>query len=957
MSALAGRDAELSRIVALLDRVVGGEPAAVLVEGEPGIGKSRLLRELSRRATERGFVLVEARADEWARDVPFASLAEALDPVLAEHPDLATSLDPREQRGLAVVLPGLLDGDLPPVQAGERHLVHQAVGSVLEGLAGRTGCLFVLDDVQWADPATVEVLAGLLRRLPEAPVLVALAGRAGQVPPRLGSALGALLRDGGLERVDLGPLSRADAGLLLSGPDAAARLERIYELSGGNPFYLEQLDRTASGPARADDGLPVPAAVRDSLVAELTGLEPVQRMVLECASVVGDPFDVEIVEDVAEREVLDALDGLLARSLVRPATTARRFQFRHPLVRAAVYEHAGGGWRIAAHGRAAAALAARGAPAVVRAPHVEHVARSGDVEALATFAEAARDALSRSPVAASHWYDAALRILPASGHDDLRRELHLGRAQALGNESRFTETLAELEEVLAGLPVDDDTTRAALSWECAHIEILIGYPAAALQRCRTVLAGMDDRRDVFAARLWHGASLAALSIRDFESATSCGARALELLEDLEEPGLEAEAHAQLALSCAAVGRDPGRGRQHLEAAMALLERLGGPEVAAHMDAVLVLWIAAQWLGHWDECLRLVDLGLPAAHDHGVPRAPLPLLSHRAETLVALGRLDEALEASTAALGAVRSVDYPQAICVVLRSHARVLRWLGRTADAITAIEEALVAMEGEPKGFLHDAEPEWTLGIVLLEAGQAQRGQELLLTGFGGPELPNLVPTERAVGHEALVEAALALGDLETARRHAVAADESATDSPLARAAAARSLAAVAIAANEPEAAGGALDAALAELDGTRAVLDQALVLLASGRVRAARGDRDGAIEHLERAEEVFATAGAETRRAACARELRRLGRRGGSAPRRPGSGRSGLAALSVREREVADLVGEGETNKGIGKRLFLSEKTVEAHLRNVFVKLGVTSRAAVAAEVAREGGDGSVAG
>jgi DNA-binding CsgD family transcriptional regulator/tetratricopeptide (TPR) repeat protein len=946
---LTGRDAELSRIELLLDRVVTADPAAVLVEGEPGIGKSRLLRELSRRADERGFSVVEARADEWARDVPFAALAEALDPVFAEQRDLVASLDPREQRGLAVVLPGLVPGELAPLDTGERHLVHQALGSVLQSLAQRTGCLLVLDDVQWADPATIEVLAGLLRRLPEAPVLVAMAARAGQVPPRLASSFGALLREGRAERVELGPLSREDAARLFDGPDVAVRLDRIYALSGGNPFYLEQLDRTAAGPARGDDGLPVPAAVRDSLVAELADLEPVERMVLECAAVVGDPFDVEIVEEVAERDVLDALDGLLARSLVRPAATARRFQFRHPLVRAAVYEHAGGGWRIGAHGRAAAALAARGAPAVVRAPHVEHVARSGDLDALATFAEAARDALSRSPVAASHWYDAALRVLPAAGHDDLRRELHLGRAKALGNESRFTETLAELEEVIAGLPAADVTTRAALSYECAHIEVLIGYPAAALRRCHAALAGLEGHRDVYAARLWQGASLAALATRDFEAATSCGLRALELLEDLADPGLEAEVHAQLALSRGADGRDADRGRHHLDAGAASLERASGPEVAAHLDAVTKLWWAALMLEQWEKSLQYVDLGLRAAQEHGVPRVLVPLLSGRAETLVALGRLDDALEAITEAIDAVRGNDYPQAICLTLRGRARVLRWLGRSADAVAAAEEALVVHEGEPKGFLGDAEPEWTAAMVLLDAGQAQRAQQLMLTGFGGSELPNVVPSGRAEAHEAFVDAALALGDLETARHHAAAAEAAATGSPLAQAAAARSLAAVCLAAEEPAAASSVLEAALRRLEGTQSVLEQALVLLASGRVRAACGDRAGAIEHLERAEVVFATAGAEARRAACALELRRLGRRGGSAPRRPGSGQSGVAALSKREREVADLVADGETNRGIGSRLFLSEKTVEAHLRNVFVKLGVTSRVAVALAVQQE--------
>lgn len=954
MPALTGRDAELELVEGLLGRSDSGEACVLLVQGEPGIGKSRLLRALVESATARGFRLVEARADEWAQDVPFASLAEALEPVVAGEPALVDALDIRERRGLSSVLPGLLADDLAPLQAGERHLAHRALAAVLDELAEDSGSLLVVDDVQWADPATVEVLAGMFRRLPEARVLVAVASRAGQVPPRLAGAVDALERQGRAARVDLGPLSREDAARLLDGPDVADRLDRIYALSGGNPFYLEQLDRTAAGaPASARDSLPVPAVVRDSLAAELAELGPAERLVLECASVVGDPFDIEIVEEVAGQGVLDALDGLLARSLVRPTATPQRFQFRHPLVRAAVYEHAGGGWRIGAHGRAAAALAARGAPAVVSAPHLEHVARTGDLEAIATFTAAAAESMSRSPLSAAHWYDAALRILPTGpGHEAASRDLHLGRALALGNSSRFHETLDELERVLAGLPADDVTTRVALSYECSRIEVLIGHPAAAWRRCRAVLAvlaELGDEPDPFTVKIWQSAGLAAMASGDIAGSRTCGQQALALLEGLDEPVLEVDAHAQLALGYGIEGLDVERGREHLAAATRALDRATDQSLAGDIDAVIVLWFGAFVLQCWEESLAHVDLGLRIAQEQGVPRAVVPLLSGRAESLSWLGRLSEALEASTEALDAVRSNDHPQAIYWTLRSHARVLRWLGRTDEAVQAVEEALAVSAGEPKGFLGDSEPEWTAGLVLLEAGQAQRARGLLETAYGGPDLPQVMPAARTTALEAMVEADLALGDLEPARRHAEQAASLVDGSLLREVSAARCRAAVALATGDPGSAIGAVDAALRRLEGSPVVLEQASLLLVSGRLRAATGDRDRAIEDLERAEAVFTAAGADTRRAACAQELRRLGRRRAPAPRRPGAGQVGPGALTAREREVAELVATGETNRGIGQRLFLSEKTVEAHLRNVFVKLGISSRAAVGRALERE--------
>ena len=151
------------------------------------------------------------------------------------------------------------------------------------------------------------------------------------------------------------------------------------------------------------------------LAEEVRGLPPEARRVLEAAAVAGEPFEPDVaaeIAEVSEGEVGVALDDLLARDLVRPTDVPRQFAFRHPLVRRAVYAHTGGGWRLAAHGRAAAALRARGASPAAQAHHVEHSARRGDEEAIALLREAAAASAARAPATAARWLQAAARLMP-----------------------------------------------------------------------------------------------------------------------------------------------------------------------------------------------------------------------------------------------------------------------------------------------------------------------------------------------------------------------------------------------------------------------------------------------------------------------------------------------------------------------------------------------------------------
>ena len=159
----------------------------------------------------------------------------------------------------------------------------------------------------------------------------------------------------------------------------------------------------------------IPQAVADALAGELEALRPAARLVLQGAAVAGEPFDPELAAAAGEvpiGDALPALDELLTADLVRPGDP-RRFTFRHPLVRRAVYAGAGGGWRLGAHARVSSALQRRGATATLRAHHLQFCAQVGDEDAIAALVEAGRSAAQRAPATAARWFDAALRILPA----------------------------------------------------------------------------------------------------------------------------------------------------------------------------------------------------------------------------------------------------------------------------------------------------------------------------------------------------------------------------------------------------------------------------------------------------------------------------------------------------------------------------------------------------------------
>ena len=436
-----GRADELGSLERLLDELARGHPGAVEVAGEPGIGKTRLLRELAARAGARGHLVLSGAASEFEHDLPFSVFVDALDEYIAGlEPDRLAALDGAVQAELGHVFPSLsaLAAGREVALQSERYRSHRAVRELLKRLAVPAPLVLVLDDVHWADSASAELLGALLRRPPVAAVLVAVAHRPRQTPERLWAAFERAHHETALTRVELSALTFAEArdflGEALEPTEAAA----LYEESGGNPFYLQQLARAlerAAGAATAATGLSlaieVPSAVAAALAEELALLSEPARLALEGAAVAGDPFEPELAASAAamsEASAMDAVDELLQLDLIRPTDVPRRFRFRHPLVRRAVYETTRGGWRLGAHERCAEALTVRGAAAIARAHHVERSAREGDLAAVAVLREAGEQAARLAPSSAARWYGAALRLLPllrrrgADRHGPVRRQ-------------------------------------------------------------------------------------------------------------------------------------------------------------------------------------------------------------------------------------------------------------------------------------------------------------------------------------------------------------------------------------------------------------------------------------------------------------------------------------------------------------------------------------------------------
>ena len=920
---LVGRSREREALDHALSRIADGP--VVTVEGEPGIGKSRLLFELAELAAAAGCRVLGAAASEFEDDLPYAIWTEALDRHLRELGERGISRLGLEGAGvLAAVLPAL--GEPAPA---DRHAIHRALRGLLEALAGPRPLVLWLDDLHWADPGSLDAIAALVRRPPAGAVLLALAAREGQMPQPIATALAAAARQDRVTRLALMPLNEAEAAELVGGDVAG-----IYEASGGNPFYLEQLarprrDDTVAPGARSRGDAPlgpalVPEAVALALGAELADLEPDSRRVLDAAALVGDPFEPALAAEVAElpqTAALAALDDLLARTLVRPASGARRFAFRHPVVRHAVYESAPGGWRLAAHARAAVALERRGAGVVARAHHVEHAAELGDEAAADLLLQAARELQAPAPASAARFHAAALRLT-----SDARREIQVALAEAQSAAGDAEAARATLLNTLA--QVRDPEERQALTVRIANTEFWLGRTEEALQRLHVALRDLPAEPSEDRIRLHLSLGLTVMLACQYDEARAQASDGLADARMLGDPVLEAAALGLDAFALAAAS--PGRAAADaLARATDAFARLADADVMRRLPGLWMLAAAATALGRFETAIDFLERAGRMASATGRELVLVVVSQALVRPLVELGRLEEAVAAGEEALDRARLTGNAQQLLGAQAALSTARLAAGDVTGALREAEEAQTI--DAPPGYHGAAQPGWCLGAALAAAGNPQRGAAAMLEAFGGAAMPHVVPADRPAAAADLVETLLAAGDLAGAREALDHGTTAAASTSWGAATIARARAAVLIAEGRPHEVVGANEV----VEG--APLAAALARLAEGRALAAAGDRAAARGALAEAEAALDGFGAIRRRDEAVRELRKLGHRVVRAARDATDGP--LGSLTAREREIAELVAGGRTNREVAEQLVLSAKTIEAHLRNIYAKLGVRSR------------------
>jgi DNA-binding NarL/FixJ family response regulator len=955
---LVGRAEELRALDGALARLERRAPGALALVGEPGIGKTRLLSELAARADARRCIVLSGSASELEAELPFWVFVDALDEYVAGlEPRRLARLDDDTRHELGQILPSLTGRSREaPGTADARYRAHRAARELLERLADAAPIVLLLDDMHWADDASIELLGALLRRPPDAPVLLALGIRPRQLPSRLASALERAQRAGALSRLEPAALQR-DEALALLGDGFDGRLaERLWSESGGNPFYLEQLARSVArtGHAAAPDedsplaGVEVPPAVAGALSEELALLSPQSRRVLEGAAVAGDPFEPELAATAAavdETSVIDALDELLALDVVRRTDVPRRFRFRHPLVRRAVYEAAPGGWVLHAHERCARALADRGTPATGRAHHIEFAGRTGDADAIAVLREAGHGARPRAPVSAARWFGAALRLLPERASPNDRVELLTARATAHAATGRLADSRDDLLESLALLPADAASARAQVTAACAAAEHLLGRHEQAHGRLVAALQSLPESHAPDTVALMMQLAIDGIFRAEYASACDWGARALAVTRSAA-PHLTTAVTALAALTASLAGAT-GEAERHRAQAAAAIDAMTDDELARPLDAAAHLATAELYLDHYEEAATHAGRALALAR---ATRQQSPSLVPTLGTaLVMRGRLADAAELFDGGVEAARLSGIAQAQAWSLAHRSLAATAAGDVDAALATAEEAVDLTRDLQERFI-SAWSALALAGPLLASGDPGRAVGLLLHSAGGEELPLIPAGWRILGLALLTRCRLELGRPGEARGSVARAESGALalGLPMASAWADRAAADVALDAGAHAAAAARALASVTAAKRSGAVVEAALSATLAGQALARAGDRDAAVAELERAAADLDACGARRHRDAAERELRKLGRPMHRRTRPGAPGAPGIASLTERELQVARLVVDRRSNREIAAELFLSLKTVETHMRNLFRKLDVSSRVEVARTVER---------
>nr|MDT0660465.1 LuxR family transcriptional regulator [Micromonospora sp. DSM 115978] len=685
-SPLVGRGRQLELLDAALGRVAAGGFAVVQICGDPGVGKTRMLAELAHRAAAAGLRVGSGAGTQFERSVPFAIYTEALGVAIdgtAPPPD-------RPDGGPE---PGTPNGPEPPapVSPADRFRIHTAVRGRLTGVA------LLLDDLHWADQASLELTEHLIRKPPPTPALIAVAYRAARQHTGVVDAIGHL-GDAGF-RMTLPPLGAVDLATLLP-HEPSHRRALILRVSNGNPLYVEALTRLDDA-ALADLALDPGPESGDSpdgsrrqllgwLANEITALDQDAQRVAQAAAVVGEHAAIDLLAEVAQlpgETVVEAVDQIYRAGLF--STDGPWFRFRHPLLRAAAHGLAGPAWRVAAHGRAADFLRRHGGPLPVVAHHTERSARHGDEQAAETLVEAGSALVAAAPAEAARWLGAALRILPGSQRWHDRRAdilLHYARALGLSGELRRSwDVLQELRHV-------DGPVRAEAIAFSASVARMRGDIEEADALLRAQEEGGSLRPAAEGRRQVELAALAALRV-DPSAAVEHGDQALRLLGG-EQNELAAAAGALRAWGALSLGQ-ADTAIEYVRDAARLADAASDRALLPRIELFGPLaWVELR-LGRLAAATRHLARARGIAESMGRSSALPYLLVVEAMLEARLGRLPAALQRADEAAAAARLIGSTEMQAMAEAVRLRPLTWSAGPAAAIAVARKLTSA--GRPR--------------------------------------------------------------------------------------------------------------------------------------------------------------------------------------------------------------------------------------------------------------------
>ncbi|MBC2933657.1 AAA family ATPase [Nocardioides sp. zg-1228] len=899
-----GRDAERAEIERLLDRARAGSSGALVVRGEAGIGKTVLVEQAALGAASSGFRVETSVGVEAEAQFAFAGLHQLCGPLLGH---LGALPDP-QQAALGVAF-GLRSGPAP-----DRFLVGLATLNLLAEVAEAAPLLCVVDDAQWLDEASAQVMAFVARRVSAERVALLFARRDSSTATDDPLA--------GLPELRVAGLGEADARTLLATGVAAplddAVRERIAAEARGNPLALLELPRAAPATVRAGgfelpDTLSVPHRIEDGFRRRSATLPSETQLLLLVAA--ADPTgDPALLWRAASHLgiVPEAAAPAEASDLVEIGT---RVRFRHPLVRSAVYQSATAPDRRRVHGALAGATDPRGDPDR-RAWHRAQAVLGTDEHAAAELELSADRARLRGGVAAAAAFLQRAAELTPEPAARTRRSLAAAQAK---HDAGAIEAASALVAAAAAGPLDD-LARACLQLLRAQIAFHLtrdqDVPGMLLDAAR-MLAPLDPAlsRETYLRALDAAILIGSDDVTHIAAAAAAApppptpARPVDLLLDglattLTIGYMAGAPRLRRALEsfCDGTLTDPGRER---ESAGWLW--LAGRNAVALLDDELLHALASRNVALARESGALATL--PAA---------LGLMSITSTLMGELARAGELAAEATAITQATGGVE--------LR-HAQVILsgWCGDRA-ATTALHAGTAEDDAYPEGSTDAAQALYALAVLhnglgdyaaaREAASRACRSPELALSSAGLPEL-----VEACVRTDHPESAASAMEQLDARAR--------ASGAPwaLGVASCARALTSTGAAAEEHY-----LEA-IGQLGRSRMGGYLARTHLVYGEWLRREGRRRDAREQLRTAHRLLADMGAEAFAARAARELRATGEHPRARAAQP------THELTAQELNIARLVATGATSREVAAELFLSPRTIEAHLRSIFRKLEITSR------------------